>query len=300
MQPSIARQIGKIKWSDLHTVLVVFRASSIKRASSELNTTESTISRRVSAVETILGFDVFERTPVGMFPTTPGTQLLKHLERAEAEVERGLESAVNQENNPKGLVRITSVPVLISRVIIPASKAFLEQFPEIELETIGIPADLSMSRREADIAVRLARPSRDQSAVTKKLGTLDYGVFASTACDAGQIESLPWLTYDREMTSLPQAKWVASRVKKEGEPLSSLRCNDAEHLLMAVQSGCGKAVLPEIVVRHNPQLKRLGSYVGVPSREMWVMVHPNVVSAKRVRVTMDWLERSLCPKPAAD
>lgn len=294
MQSSVAQRLNAIKWSDLHTVLIVFRASSIKKASADLKTTESTVSRRVSAVESILGFDVFERTPLGMFPTTPGTQLLRYLERAEAEVEHGLEAASIQENIPNGLVRITSVPVLMSRVIIPASKAFLEKFPEIELETIAAPADLSMSRREADIAVRLARPSSDHSAVTKKLGILDYSVFASAAFNSEEVKALPWLTYDRKMSSLPQARWVASWAQMTGEPLSPLRCNDAEQLLMAVQGGSGKAVLPTIIARHNPQLKRLGIYSDVPSREMWFMVHPNVVTSKRIRITMDWLERTLC------
>lgn len=289
MQPSIAQKFGAIKWSDLHTVLIVSRAASIKKASVKLKTTESTISRRISAVEEILGFDVFERTPMGMIPTVSGEQLLMHLSRAEVEVEQGFETSAHQESKPRGIVRITSVPLLMNRVIIPASRDFLAQYPDIELEVVGASADLSMSRREADIAIRLARPTRDQSAVTKKIGVLRYGVFASKAALAKSGTNLPWLTYDRDMSRLPQAKWVASRVEKLDEPMSALKCNDAEHLLMAMQAGFGKAVLPAIVANSNESLKHLVEYDGVPSREIWLMVHPNVVNSKTIRVTMDWL-----------
>ena len=296
MKPSITQRFGNIKWGDLHAVLAVSRASSIKRASVALKTTESTVSRRVSAVESILGFAVFERTPAGMIPTVPGQQLLMHLGKAEAEVEQGLETAVNQENKPTGVVRITSVPVLMNRVIIPASGKFLGQYPDIELEVIGASADLSMSRREADIAIRLARPSSDQSAVTKKIGVLRYGAFASRKLTAEQIENLPWLSYDRDMSRLPQAKWVASRVEELGEPVSALKCNDAEHLLAAVQSGYGKAVLPTIVTERDTGFIRLAEYDSVPEREIWLMVHPNVVTSKKIRVAIDWLSFCLCSK----
>ena len=149
MEPDIAQRLARVKWCDLHTVLAVSRASSIRRASAVLKTTESTVSRRVSSVESILGFAVFERTPTGMIPTVPGKQLLIHLGRAEAEVEQGLEAAVNRETKPKGIVRITSVPVLMNRVIIPASGRFLEKYSGIQLEVIGASANLSISRREA-------------------------------------------------------------------------------------------------------------------------------------------------------
>lgn len=294
MQPSIAQRLRAIRWGDLHTVLVVSRASSIKKAAVELRTTESTVSRRVSAVEAMLAFHVFERTPMGMIPTVAGEQLLMHLGRAEAEVEQGLETAVNQESKPKGVVRITSVPVLMNRVIIPASREFLTQYPDIELEVIGAPADLSMSRREADIAIRLARPLSEQSAVTKKIGVLKYGVFALKESVGEDGANLPWLTYDHEMSRLPQAKWVASRVEKLGEPMSTLKCNDAEHLRMAVQAGFGKAVLPMIVTERSEDFAQLEEYSGIPSREIWLMVHPNVVTSKKIRVTMDWLSCCLC------
>lgn len=296
MEPDIAQRLARVKWGDLHTVLAVSRASSIRRASAVLKTTESTVSRRVSSVESILGFAVFERTPTGMIPTVPGKQLLIHLGRAEAEVEQGLEGAVNRENKPKGIVRITSVPVLMNRVIIPASGRFLEQYSGIQLEVIGASANLSISRREADIAIRLARPSSDQIAVTKKIGTLRYGVFASKKLKKEQIENLPWLNYDRDMSGLPQAKWVASRVEELGERVSALKCNDAEHLLAAVQSGYGKAVLPTIVTERDTEFAQLVGYNSVPSREIWLMVHPNLATSKKNRVTMDWLSSCLCSK----
>ena len=160
MQCPIARNRAGAHWADLFCVLVVARSKSIKKAAAQLGVTESTVSRRVRRVEAALGLSIFERTPTGMAVSTAGEKLVQHLTRAEIEVEGGLEKATNQQNAPKGQVRLTSVPILINHLIIPAAKRLIADYPKIELELVGLPADLSLMRREADIAVRLGCNSR--------------------------------------------------------------------------------------------------------------------------------------------
>ena len=281
----------KVNWNDLQIALTVARAGSIKRAAANLKTTESTISRHITSVEKSLGYSLFERSPTGMFLTPAGEKLVQHLSRAEAQVETGIKKATHQQNSAVGKIRITAVPILMNHVIIPAARDFLSRYPDIELELLGLPADLSIMRREADIAVRLAQPSLELEAVTRRLTCLEYAVYANEAfcSDADEIELLPWITYEKDMVDLPQAKWIKERARKKGDPISALRCNDADGLIGAILSGLGKTILPRISADKIPSLTELSGFDKIPARELWLLIHPNVATDKRTRVAIDWL-----------
>ncbi|WP_248304782.1 LysR family transcriptional regulator [Breoghania sp. L-A4] len=306
MQSPIAKNTppisaAKLNWSDLRIVLAVARAASIKGAAQHLNMTESTISRHISAAEASLNVHLFERTPTGMRMTAACEDLAEHLSRAEAELEAGLEAAANRHGTAAGILRMTTVPTLMNHVIIPAVPAFLRRYPRVELELIGLPADLSMMRREADLAVRLSRPTSDMGALTRSLGQLEYGVYAGARRKGSHAETLPWITYEKGMAGLPQAKWIAQRASRHGEAIGALRCNDADGLIAALRAGSGKTLLPRIVAANVPDLEELRGHDGLPSRELWLLVHPNLAITKRTRVAIDWLvalfARSAGPDP---
>jgi DNA-binding transcriptional LysR family regulator len=292
MQQYIAKSLPHINWSDLHIVLTVARAKSVRKAAILLKTTESTVSRHISAVESSLGFSIFERTPIGMVETTAGERLVQRLARAEVEIETGLEKAVNQENAPKGKVRLTTVPVLMNHLIIPAAKDFFVLYPEVELELVGLPLNLSMMRRETDIAIRMARPSSELEVITQRIGHLEYAVFSKATAnfEPSKNRRIPWVTYEESMACLPQAKWIAKRAQEKNEPISMLRCNDADGLVQAIRSEMGKTLLPKLIARNISDLKEIPNYDDLPSRELWLIIHPNIAKTKRIRVLIDWLK----------
>ena len=289
MQPDIARKIERIDWHKLRIVLEVARGQSIKRAAAKLAMTEGTISRHVSAVEEELGVDLFERSARGMDLTRPGAALIEHLFRAEAAVEAGLEEACSLQVQPFGTVRLTTVPVLANHVLTPFSPGLLAAYPDLELELIGVPAALSLRQREADLAVRLTRPSSDFDVLTRRLGNLNYGVYCATGCAADQ-GTLSWLTYEKDMASLPQALWIEERAHRHGEPVHRLRAYDADGLISAATCGAGKTLLPRLVAANVANLQEIQGYEDLPQREVWLLVHPNVASTMRIRVVIDWLD----------
>lgn len=293
MQPNIAEILVKVDWRALRITLEVARTHSIKRAAESTNLTESTVSRYVGALEEQLGFFLFERSSAGMSLTGPGERLVERLFLAETEIEVGLEAAIDLQHAPVGRVRLTTVPSIANRVLTPKVAAFLEQYPDLELELIGIPTDLSMFRREADIAIRLSRPARDLDALTRKLGTLEYAVYASkdACCDVNDGSGLAWITYDRDMDELPHAKWIENFARTSGEKISTLKYNDAEGLICAALSGAGKILLPRLVAKEVPGLAEVKGYGSLPSREIWLLVHPNIASTERIRTVVAWLER---------
>lgn len=289
MQSPIPKKLARIDWFALRVVLEVARTGSIKRAAARLQMAESTVSRHVMAVEHGLEVDLFERTAAGMSATRAGEQLLRHLLRAESEVEGGLEAVRDVEASASGIVRMTTVPTLANYLVARSSNALLSAYPNLELEVIGVPADLSMKRREADLAIRLSRPTSDFDALTRRLGYLEYGVFAKKGASDEDGRNLPWMTYDNTMASLPQAKWVEERVRKFDEQTYRLRCNDAEGLIAVARAGMAKALIPKLVAAMLPDLEEQAGFSDLPKREVWLLSHPNVAPTTRVRVVVEWL-----------
>ena len=275
-------------WDDLRFVLMIARAGSIKKAAKLLRSTESTVSRRLVNAEQQLSVSLFERQPSGMQPTPACQQLIHHLEQADSAVEAGINAARALHMAPEGLVRLTAVPTLMNHIIIPVLGDFLAGYPGITIELIASPAELSILHREVDIAVRFSQPSREPDAITRKLGTLFYGVYELRQNDGSEIR--PWIDYEQQMAHLPQSVWMQQRIQQFGEPAAALRVNDADSMIAALQAGYGKSLLPEWIGDRYPLLHEV-PYPDLPAREVWLLLHPNTRMTRRIRVVVDWLER---------
>jgi len=273
-------------WNDLRHLLALAREGTLAGAARRLGVDATTVSRRLRAAEGALGARLFERLPDGVFrPTGAGEVALLHAERAEAAV-LGLAGAVaGSDDALQGTVRVTAVPVLVSRVLVPAAAALAARYPALRLELVAEPRDLSLTRREADVAVRLARPSADaagRAVLARRVGRLDYAVYAPALCPAGGEEGLPWVGYEEGMAGLPQARWTAAVAAARGRSSSGLlpvAVNDAEAVIGAVRAGLGRAPLPRVVGDAEPGLRRLAPPKGAPPlpvREVWLLTHPDL------------------------
>jgi DNA-binding transcriptional LysR family regulator len=235
-----------------------------------------------------LGARLFYRSGGMLLPTEVGQTVIAHAERIEFEVDRLKNTARDADTTISGGVRVTSVPILVNRVLIPALPALHGEHPLLQLELIAESVNLSLTRRDADIAVRLARPHKEQSVVARRIGQLDYAVFGpSTRKSRG----LPWITYEQGMSALPQAAWIARAIKHERTDRSNLAVNDAEGVLQAIAAGLGKSLLPCAVGDQVKGLSRLSGRTPVLSREIWLLVHPELRHLGRIRTVMDWLEQ---------
>jgi DNA-binding transcriptional LysR family regulator len=200
-----------------------------------------------------------------------------------------------------GTVRLTAVPILVNRLLVPALPRLYAAHPLLRLELIAEPRNLSLTRREADIALRLARPQRGGTAVARRIGRLDYAVFGPSPAEGlrpagaprrGDPDRLPWITYEEGMDELPQAKWIAAAARAAPGP-PPLLVNDAETILAAVRSGLGKSLLPCAVAEREPGLRRLGDAAPALSRELWLLVHADLRRLARVSAVIAWIEETV-------
>src|SRR5262249_42347504 len=141
------------------------------------------------------------------------------------------------------------------------------------------------TRREADIALRLARPESG-AALARRIGRLDYAVYGARRRKA---DALCWITYEESLNHLPQARWVAA----QNHAVAPLLLNDAEAIVQAVRAGIGKSLLPCFVGEREPDLKRLSRIV--LSRDIWLLVHRDVRAQARIAAAIDWV-MELMPK----
>jgi DNA-binding transcriptional LysR family regulator len=285
----------KINWNDLRYVLAVGRAGTLAGAARVLGVNETTVGRRIAAIEDVLGVHLFDKVQGGkLSPTKAGTKAISQSEVIEQRVLALRNEIAGGDSEVAGTVRLTAVPILANRLLVPASRQLLDRCPQLHVEIVADFRDLSLVKREADIAVRLAAPKKGtgNALLARKIGLLKYDVYAAAPLAASNASSLPWITYESTMGHIPQAKWLSEEVDRRSEPVAGLSFNDAEGLMHAVRAGLGKSLLPCIVADADPQLRRIA---GVSSdelhcREVWVLTHPDQRSLARVSTVIDWLE----------
>jgi len=276
----------ELNWNDLRFVLALARSQSLAGAARRLGVNETTVARRVAQAEQRLGARLFERNLGRLHPTEAGAAVVAGAERVELEVQ-ALESATSGADRlAAGSVRVTSVPIIVNRILVPALPRLLSDHPQLRVELIAEPRDLSLTKREADIALRLARPRKEVRAIARRIGQLDYAVYGPSR---RRTEPLPWVTYDDSMADLPQGRWMAERAIRERDAQAQVMVNDAEAMLQGVKAGLGKSLLPIAIGDQEPGLERHGDGSVLLSRELWLMVHPELRELVRIRVVMDWL-----------
>lgn len=271
-------------WNALQLALAVARAGSLSGAARRLSVDQTTVSRRLKALEAELGTSLFSRIDGTLIPTEAGERAIaaaESMETAAGSLQEGLSGTLQ---NCAGVVRVTAVPILMNRLLIPNMARLLRKHPALQLESIAETGNLSLSRRETDLALRFARPQKD-AGFCRRLANVSYALY-SAAAGGRQSDSL--ITYEETHAHLPQARWMSRHADKDD--WAQLRVNDAESALAAVRAGLGQSLLPEIIADRDPSLTRLTEGPAVLSREVWLLIHPEVRQLPRVQAVVDWLD----------
>ena len=273
-------------WNEVRFVLAIARAGSMVDASTVLGVDQTTVSRRLRGLEQALGTPLFERHRGRMRPTGAGLQVIEHGSRIEREMVAIHHVVADTDAQVRGVTRVTAVDTLVthylSGLVGPARCAL----PTLSIELIATNHNLDLARREADIAIRLARPT-EGDLVARRLGELGMGVFgrADRVGDSLCFDpEVPWLTYDRDMMSLPEMAWLAQRIRPSAVVFRS-NCIDA--LARAAVDGVGLVVLPRVVGAAHPALRCMP--FAVPGRDIWMVIARELRDLPRVRVLADWL-----------
>ncbi len=284
-------------WNDLRYLLALKRGRSISAAAQLMGVDDTTVSRRLAALQAASDVELYVRQASGSFALTPqGKEIAARIEAMEHETDLIAESLGSDRHACGGTVRLTSVPILINRVLAPAVEDLIGQHPQLVIELIPDSRDYSLTLREADIALRLARPTAGGTKVkARRIGRLDFAIYASRGYSAREGGRLPWISYEDAMAHLHQAQWMARAARANDEAISGLRVHDVETALEAVVAGQGKSLLPTIVADSITCLRRLRYSTAhpLPSREIWRLVHEDQRLLRKTEVVVQWIEHCI-------
>ena len=254
-----------------------------------LRVSETTVSRRIGTLEDRLGIRLFQRGINGRYEATePCLTILDRAEAVERENIAIRESVGQSVNAVAGIVRLTSVPVIVNRILVPELPRLKARHPGVTVELVPDARNSDLTKREADLAVRFSRPAKGGLSVkAQRIGALGFGVFGPASIQGADAETLGWIGYDDAHASLPQARWLDSVIS--GTPRQGgLRVSDIETALEAVACGLGKSLLPKMVAKADPRLRGLEHGAALPVRDVWLLSHADQTRAA-ISAVKTWL-----------
>ncbi|MGH8807839.1 MAG: LysR family transcriptional regulator [Noviherbaspirillum sp.] len=272
-----------MNWDDVRIFAALVRAGSLSLAGRKLKVEHSTVVRRIDSLEKALGLRLFDRLPRGWQLTAEGEQLFVRAEQMEESAHAFLREA-SEGAELSGTVRLSVLPAFSTAFLVPQLALNREKWSPITLELVAETRLASLTRREADLAIRLGRP-QDPGLATRPLGALSYGLFAQQAYLAQhQPEHWRFIGFDESLRDAPEQHWLD---KFAGCRAFSFKSNSTLSLYEATVSGLGVAALPHFLAMKNPDLVPIATDPSPPPREMWLVVHPEVRRSAKVRLIAD-------------
>ena len=291
-----ARTQNGYAWDDVRVFLALWRARTLSGAAARLHVNASTIGRRLDALEANLGLRLFDRTPDGVLPTDTAERLVGLAEQLE-QAANALSGAVTGfESAPEGIVRITATPAVAEELIAPAIARLRERHAGLVIELEASIPYADLARREADLAVRLSRPTSGDL-VSVKLADVPSIVAACrpVAKSLGALRSLddgPWITWDASLHHLPDARWIARHVSPAA---IVLRTSSSGAQLRAAESGAGMLLVSAALARARRLVevkltRRLrASLSPMPSTPLWLVTHRALRQTPRIAAAWSFL-----------
>jgi DNA-binding transcriptional LysR family regulator len=285
-------------WNDLKFFLATARHGGLTGAADALRTSPSTVSRHIASLEDRLKAKLFLRQQTGYLLTDDGAELLKHVENIEQAMmaaERNGPGSVQQEIT--GRVRLATTETLAIHLVVPQLQRFRERYPRLQVE-VGISLTrANLSRREADLALRVADPNVEDAAgdyIVNRAGKMEFAPY----CAAGLIppkkinnpdawQKLDYISWDDTWADLPMAKWLHAAFPGKGPALA---CNSMQAHHVAIRSGMGIGMLPCFVGDRDSSLQRLGPQEPLLSRELRLVYHRDLKASQRVIAMREFIQ----------
>jgi DNA-binding transcriptional LysR family regulator len=286
-------------WDDVRYVLAIHREKTLSGAASTLRVTRTTVGRRLKSAEARLGVRLFDRTDAGLAPTAAGEELANIAVRLETEIQHAEGKLLGRDAELRGGLRVSTVDFVFAGFP-DVFASFIKQHPGVEL-TVGVTNEqVSLFRREADVALRLGNSSSDRL-VGRRVGRMQFEAYAARALveRVGRRASLgafPWLHADERSDGRWLDGWLARNAP--GAKVA-LRSDDHAVRRRAVSAGIGVYFLPCFDGDADPGLVRIGARLTTEARDLWVLTLPDLRNNSRIRAFMDHVYEAFKPHQRA-
>jgi len=279
----VAKQQYQIEFSDLYAVLGLARAGTLAAAGEQLGQDASTVFRSLQRIEKGLGLQLFERSRAGYVATELARDLAAHAERMEAELEAARSAAQADPGQVSGSVRITTTDTVLHSLVAPALKSLQTVHPLLGFELVAGNELASLTRRDADIAVR-ATKRPPPHLVGKHLGPIRVAMFTarqgrSKRLDDSALAAQNWIAPDDALPDHPSVIW---RKKRFPKVTPKYRVNSILTVAELVGQGMGVGILPLFLARQRSDLLQLDAEIEECRTELWLLTHSEARHLRRV------------------
>ena len=283
-------------WDHYRTLLAVLAEGSLSGEARTLGLSQPTVGRHIEALEEELGAPLFTRSAGGLAPTEAALALRPHAEAMAAAAEALLRTASGAADEARGVVRVTTSQVMGAEVLPEILARFHEDHPEIAIELVLSDRQEDLLRRDADIAVRMARPT--QGALTaRRIGAVPVGLFAHrrylerhgepVALDQAGVSAIG---FDRNLEMLRALRALDIRLDRE---MFALRSDSDLAQIAALRAGFGVGACQYGIARRDANLAPVLVDSFRFDLECWVAMHEDLKGSLRMRLMFDALVEGL-------
>lgn len=288
---------NSLEWNDYRVVLAIQRTGGLAPAARLLGINHATVFRQVNAMETRLGARLFDRHRSGYGLTAVGEVALAAAEAMETQVLAAERRMAGGDLSLSGSIRVTAPDDMVQRLLLPMFVDFRARFPKIELEIIVDNRFLNLSRREADIAIR-PTSAAPEAMVGVNVGALTmaiYGApnFAGAVQGGERVEALPWIGWEDGALSIAFGGYFQ---RMDPAPHFVYRANSLLAQISAAELGLGVALLPCFAGDSSSQLTRIGAIDRSTASSLWLLTHPDLKRAARIKAFIDFMSAALRKK----
>ena len=279
---------GPMDWNDLRHFLAVARAGSTLAAADSLKVNQSTVARRIGALEQALGLRLFERLQSGYRLTAAGHELLPAAERLEREATTIQRLAEQRARRVAGTVRVTTNEPLANLFLNPCIREFTDLYPDVLIEVVVGDESLDLDRGDADVALRAGSQSGTGNLLVRKLRELQWSVYASR--DYGLRNGFPRtaetlaghaiIAGGSGLNRVPGPAWLE---RHAGSERVVARSNSVTHMVAAVKAGLGLGAIPCTLGEQDPDLVRCLAPPPELDSPLWLVTRSDLADEPRIR-----------------
>ena len=284
-------------WNDLKYFLELTRQGKLVRAAGRLQVDHTTVSRRIAALEKQLDVRLFDKSPNGYQLTDAGLRLLPLAEEIETRCNRVYRDIAGKDARLSGTVRVATPEALGSQVIARHVGEFAAQHPDIEIELVAETRRMSLSKREADIAISFSRPDSGRLIAWKLCdyrlrlyGSADYLARRGPIERVDDLARHDFVSYIEDLIEMPELRFFDNTVKNAHVVF---RSTNVSAQFNAILQGIGLGLVHCFMAQREPRLQVVLPHEISVERTYWLLVHEDLRHVARVDAVCQFLTRIL-------
>ena len=286
-----------LSWDLYRTFLAVFREGSFSKAARAIGISQPTASRHIEVLETAIGVRLFTRLPGGLAPTEAARVLLPDAEAMAAAAGALQRASSGGKRDERGIVRLTAAELIGHEVLPDILSPFCQRYPGIVLELKLSNRNEDVLRGDADIAVRIVRPTQ-QALLARRIGVVKLGLFAHRCyVTAFGTPKTPADISGHRLVGFDQDQYLLRSADGGAPPPSraqfGFRCDSTPMQVAALRAGIGIGSLHLNTARRDANLIRVLEKSFTFTREIWLVMHEDAKATRRIRLLFDHLAEGL-------